>query len=735
MSLFGGDSAPVSAVSSPPSSDFSISPIPLSDPIVIDPPDSQYAQQDIPYAEVEDDADFILPEQIAAEDPGSDYEDHDHQLHATLGDDDRPNRFTGTERAWRHYTENERGLAASLDQLRASNLSLHLYNAHALKARLRRPDAGRDTKAWERKSTWIKCEEDGERSKPWYPENQWTAWPLEPESVPRNETFTSGYRNGVGLERYTVRKTESHKLSRDLEEQLLAVALRRAKEMWNERPDEENDKAGIPVTRSPSATRSEAGRSTSRARSRSASAAPRRSVSRGASEAPSESGDRADADGDVAMKEEANEEAGNAEPEAYFRPVFSADEERSHKLLQPTVRHVLSKLDSLLMALHHNRQGHYKSAQTMTGRARGRPGSRSQSVASQARRGSSIRSRGKTSRTPGPSTDNVDGEDTEVDEERPTKRRRGSTQSIESDGASSVRSGTPGEDGDRTGLRDWSEVLGLAAMTGWKPSVIKRATQRCSALFNERMDFRVLPENPSTVSSRAPRPVQYPLEPIPASDTIPDSEAAIIEGYLCPHPHCPRHTQPFPPSKGYRFREHLRKSHKYTNEQIAELESGLSARSTVTGGRSSQGRGANPRNWVPPDPLVCPHATTCRSKDKVFGAPHRLVEHLKRTHGYDPRVEEAPAGGGAESRRQSDDEGEGDDEDEMVGGVHNDGFMQPIKAFKVRGKDAGKRGREKTDELSQREERTDELSQREERARRREGKRVKTGNVESALES
>ncbi|KAK8195976.1 hypothetical protein M8818_007127 [Zalaria obscura] len=73
----------------------------------------------------------------------------------------------------------------------------------------------------------------------------------------------------------------------------------------------------------------------------------------------------------------------------------------------------------------------------MTGRARGRPGSRSQSVASQARRGSSIRSRGKTSRTPGPSTDNVDGEDTEVDEERPTKRRRGSTQSIESDGASS----------------------------------------------------------------------------------------------------------------------------------------------------------------------------------------------------------------------------------------------------------------------------------------------------------
>jgi hypothetical protein len=49
--------------------------------------------------------------------------------------DDRPNRWTGNPSTWQSLTEQERGLATSLDQIRNQDLSIHLYNAHALKKR------------------------------------------------------------------------------------------------------------------------------------------------------------------------------------------------------------------------------------------------------------------------------------------------------------------------------------------------------------------------------------------------------------------------------------------------------------------------------------------------------------------------------------------------------------------------------------------------------------------------
>jgi len=44
----------------------------------------------------------------------------------------------------------------------------------------------------------------------------------------------------------------------------------------------------------------------------------------------------------------------------------------------------------------------------------------------------------------------------------------------------------------RIGLRDWSDVLGIAALQGWDGVVIDAAAKRCAALFGEGMDFRVL---------------------------------------------------------------------------------------------------------------------------------------------------------------------------------------------------------------------------------------------------
>lgn len=60
---------------------------------------------------------------------------------ASDGTDDpealRPNRWQGAPSTWTSLTGPERGLAASLDQIRNADLSIHLYNSHALKRRAR----------------------------------------------------------------------------------------------------------------------------------------------------------------------------------------------------------------------------------------------------------------------------------------------------------------------------------------------------------------------------------------------------------------------------------------------------------------------------------------------------------------------------------------------------------------------------------------------------------------------
>jgi hypothetical protein len=65
------------------------------------------------------------------EDSGEDSDD-------TEGSDiKRSNKWTGASSTWLSLTAQERGLIASLDQVRDEDLSIHLYNAYALKHRRR----------------------------------------------------------------------------------------------------------------------------------------------------------------------------------------------------------------------------------------------------------------------------------------------------------------------------------------------------------------------------------------------------------------------------------------------------------------------------------------------------------------------------------------------------------------------------------------------------------------------
>jgi hypothetical protein len=46
---------------------------------------------------------------------------------------DRPNKFKGPKSTWRNFTEEERLVATSMTKLRDRDLSIHLYNAYAMK--------------------------------------------------------------------------------------------------------------------------------------------------------------------------------------------------------------------------------------------------------------------------------------------------------------------------------------------------------------------------------------------------------------------------------------------------------------------------------------------------------------------------------------------------------------------------------------------------------------------------
>jgi RNA polymerase I specific transcription initiation factor len=47
----------------------------------------------------------------------------------------RPNKFSGPKSTWREFTNEERLIHASVTRMRDQNLSIHLYNAHAMKSR------------------------------------------------------------------------------------------------------------------------------------------------------------------------------------------------------------------------------------------------------------------------------------------------------------------------------------------------------------------------------------------------------------------------------------------------------------------------------------------------------------------------------------------------------------------------------------------------------------------------
>ena len=352
----------------------------------------------------------------------------------------RPNRFRGPPSTWRNWTAPERDLAASLDQLQAKNLSVHLYNSFKLGQRNRIGDLGSGTRA---------SKTSGKRStgSQWSPPKVWTAWPLPPGIVPREHEETRWKGEVVP---FVQPHPSPGRPGQHLQEMLVAQVLRIAKERFREW---QLDGATEPKP----TTTSQGEQSQS-------------------------------------LGEDFNARANaNEQQEALGqKPVVMADDQRASEILQPTVQHIMTKFDGLLMALHQARAT-YLPVEDSSSEACGQTSERSTS------RGRPQKRKRKQSETEevveakhdAPEYPSSSSSDYNPSREKSVSQRR--TQHVKSSLHRS-RSQKFHDRKGRLGLRDWSDVLGVASMIGWPQNAVRCATARCTTLFEEGIKFRTLQE-------------------------------------------------------------------------------------------------------------------------------------------------------------------------------------------------------------------------------------------------
>ncbi|KAL8724150.1 MAG: hypothetical protein Q9181_006960 [Wetmoreana brouardii] len=337
----------------------------------------------------------------------------------------RPNKFHGAPSTWRSWTAPERQLADSLDQLRAKDLSAHLYNFFSLK---RQPSqVGKESSSQDESSLL-------QSDKSWLPSKSWTAWPMPPGLVPRESeasTWEADEHQGADMSNEALRPSEN---LRDL---LAARVCKKAKERFLERKWEDADleQPAMPNDQ--------------------------RSASQG--QVPGLAGD-------------------STEPEE-AEPVVLADDQRARDILQPSINHILGKLDALLMGLHHARNS-YATYNKASASIHALTDDEIPVNNKRKRRASQGDTSERSKRRTISSTE-ILPEDSEADPKSYTQSLRY---------RANRRKGVSAQNKANLGLRDWSDVLGVASTCGWDPAVVAKAAARCSDLFEEGIKFRTLHE-------------------------------------------------------------------------------------------------------------------------------------------------------------------------------------------------------------------------------------------------
>jgi hypothetical protein len=435
----------------------------------------------------------------------------------------------------------ETRLAQSLDAAITTDLNFNLLGVSAERSKVQSNILPPNVRSWQSRYRWADSKEN--RGK--LPPADWTSWPLVPREVPGKDDWFNSISDGAYAGNFA-KDSHPSKPSAELEEIVCDLALEGYRKRWNTTLSASNHRAKHyePATAS-------------------------NSQEIAANETPATTAPiLQDQIGSPSTQHRSLNQPLQTSVDGIREPVFSADDERSHHILRPSVRNVLSKIDALLLGLVKSRDFHDKeNSYAASHDARSDEievslkedtvlsGSESDSNHSSLSAGGRKRNRAKST------TDNFRTRD---------------------------KSGSP------PAPRDWSDVLGIASLTGWESDVVERAAMRCARLFGEGMSFTTFREDQSDQS--IPKPVHY----------HPD--------YLSP----------------------------IGVEIVWNMET-----------------------------LKCPHVDCPRSHGLEFTGKHRLVSHIRKVHKWDPSTEQMPMN--------------------MLGGVHLDGFLQPIHARQGwRGKDQKK---------------------------------------------
>jgi RNA polymerase I specific transcription initiation factor len=406
----------------------------------------------------------------------------------------RSNKRQKTAADWRSRHEDEITLGASLDHLRSQDLGVHLYNAHKLHVRAvpfkqkkrRGGQAGFQTMD---------------------PPRGWAAWPLPAKDVPREREEALRQWHVSEDRQWTVLSQDQPKSSRQvLEEVVIAHAARKARERfqkreWEEKSDDYesvycDSRDGVPEEER----------------------APPTSRNYPEGDVPDNDADQNEPASSHLNGTSTSDSKGIIAPplhkveppkgeflveNARLVPGPLTDEEHITALLQRPARQVLSQLDALLAAMHYA-----KVKKPKTGRF--------YEHESDERKRCENAANAPDARTP-------DGSDA------PPPDAPNPSATMDADnadkGESPVNIGRAFKHLRRPPLRDWSAVLGFAALAGWPASTVQRARARCEQLFEQRMDFvRSMGEGEEASSDEAETEDECQPEP----QTLEDQRAEHI---------------------------------------------------------------------------------------------------------------------------------------------------------------------------------------------------------------
>ena len=344
----------------------------------------------------------------------------------------RPNKFHGPSSTWRNRNAAECNLAASLDNLRAEDLSIHLFNACKLKqSGLQQLASGVDPK--------------DPFAFTWTPPKKWTAWPMPPEIVPREGGEPYGRKLVRMPHPYLPKPVRRAGLLQDL---LLAQVLREAKVRLGQREWEPNQDIETlkPLEQSMQRTLDDDGRTST--------------VWEDSDSHDPAAGGRGKKRPKLAKTGAQVTDQGDKK----FNPTMLADDSKAMDIAQPLIRSVCSQLDTLLRSLHRARQS-YHAMET---------DDRSASVSR-----STKRHRGRSA-TPAPKFSTTHDslfslEDEDSDPNGIPTGARGRRQSSQSQRFLMRKK--------KLNLRDWNDVIDLASTSGISQEVIETSRQRCEGLF------------------------------------------------------------------------------------------------------------------------------------------------------------------------------------------------------------------------------------------------------------